>query len=207
MKSNFDHLKKSRPWLARLSFAALLCTGAVADVPAQAAEPGSFPATITVDGSQLRRIGSGLREFLFLDIYVLGAYSQSGSCDPSAIVARDEARYIRMHMMRDIPRDRLVSNFRKSLEKNLPDQGRAELQKKVDVFLGFIKSDLPEDSVAEIFYAPGKGTIIKHQGRQLGQPVTGKDFAEVVWGAYFGPKTCCSSLKEDIIDECKAAGA
>jgi hypothetical protein len=107
-------------------------------------------------------------------------------------------------MMRDIPRDRLVSNFRKSLEKNLPDKNAAELQGKIDTFLGYIRSDLAEGSVAEIFYAPSKGTLIKHQGRLLGAPVPGKDFADLVWRAYFGPKTCCSGLKEDIIEACKA---
>ena len=196
-------MKTSKIWLARASLTTLLVLGTATGFHAKASD-SSFPPSVTVEGSQLRRIGSGLREFLFIDIYLLGAYSQSGSCDPTAIVSKDEPRYMKLKMMRDIPRDRLVSNFRKSLEKNLPDNASATLKSKVDTFLGYIKSDLPEDSVAEIYYAPGKGTIIKHQGTRLGAPVQGKDFADVVWRAYFGPKTCCSDLKEDILEACNA---
>lgn len=157
-----------------------------------------------VEGVTLRRIGSALREFLFIDIYTLSAYSESGSCSPAQITSKEETRFLRLEMMRDIPKHRMVSNLRGSLEKNLPDDAGQVLRQKVDTFLSYIRSDLDEGDVVEILYRPGKGTSLKVDGHLLGPVIGGKDFADVLWSSYFGRKTCCSSLKADIIEQCKA---
>ncbi len=165
----------------------------------------SFPASVTVEGKQVHRIGSGLREFLWLDIYVMGAYSSSGSCNPRSMVSTDESRYLRLYMEREIPKSRMVSNLKGSLEDNLPANASAQLKAKVQTFVGYIKSDFKEGSMVEIYYVPGKGTGLKKDGRRLGPNIPGKDFADTVWRAYFGRNTCCSGLKRQIIESCRAA--
>lgn len=190
----------------KLATAGILSVCVLQGSHAIAGDSPAFPPTVKVGGSAVQRIGWGLREFLFIDIYELGAYSKSGSCDPRAIVSREETRYMKLRMMRDIPKARLVSNLRKSLLKNLPANASAELQGKVETFLGYLKSDLKEGAIVEIVYRPGAGTTLKAGGAALGPTVPGKDFADVVWRAYFGPKTCCSSLKDDILEVCRGEG-
>jgi hypothetical protein len=166
--------------------------------------PSPYPAKSTVAGQSLKRIGSGLREFLFFDIYTMGAYSTSGSCDPGAIVYKDEVKYLRLDMIREISKERMRSTLRDTLLDNLPKNNTEQMKKKIEVFLSYLKKDLQKGAVMEILYVPGKGTLLKQDGRDLGPYTTGKQFAETLWRSYFGGNTCCKSLKSDIIEQCKA---
>ena len=157
----------------------------------------------TVNGKELKLLGEGLREFLFIDIYKLAAYSESGACKPTDIVYKNETKMMRLKMMRDIPADRLKSNLRSTFEDNLPQKGDIEgLKKKIDSFLSMFKDELTAGSKVDIIYTPGQGTIIKRNGKQIGHPTKGKDFSELVWRSYFGGNTCCSGLKKSIINIC-----
>ncbi len=165
--------------------------------------PGYAQDSLTVDGKTVKLIGSGNRSFLFIDIYKLSAYSESGNCSPTPIVYNNEVKSMRLKMLRDIPIDRLTSNLRSTFEANIPEKGdQTVLRNKIDNFLSRFKNDLKSGANVEINYAPGKGTTIIENGKQLGASVPGKDFAELVWRSYFGSKTCCSSLKAAIIKEC-----
>jgi len=188
-----------RNLLAPRFLAAVLALGGLLTAGAALADA---PATVTIEGTTVKRIGSGLREFLFLDIYEMAAYSKSGTCSASALTTTDEPRYLQLAMMRHIPKERMISNLRGSLEKNLPANPSDELKGQIDTFLGYINADLDEGAKVEIYYLPGKGTALRLNGKSLGPAVPGKDFADTLWRSYFGPKTCCSSLKEQILEPC-----
>ncbi|MEE9384697.1 MAG: chalcone isomerase family protein [Nannocystaceae bacterium] len=165
-----------------------------------------FPLRLTVGGTSLHRVGTGLREFFFFDIYTLGAYSESGACDPAEMITRDEAKYIRLRLERDIPRERMTSTLKDSLEKNLLPGASEGLKRQVGQFLALFRTDLKGGTLVEIAYLPGKGTILKQGGRRLGSFIVGKDLSDTIWRAYFGRDTCCSDLKADILRQCRAQG-
>ncbi len=158
-----------------------------------------------VNGKELKLLGEGLREFLFIDIYKLAAYSESGACRPTDIVYKNETKMMRLKMMRDIPADRLKSNLKSTFEDNLPKKGDIEgLKKKIDTFLAMFKQDLKAGNKIDIIYTPGQGTIIKKNGQKIGHATAGKDFSDLVWRSYFGGNTCCKGLKSEILKTCKA---
>ena len=163
--------------------------------------------SINVNGKPLKLLGTGLREFLFIDIYSLSAFSESGACKPSEIVYKNEPKALRLTMLRNIPVDRLTSNLKSTFEDNMPKKGdTAELKKKIDTFLSYFKKDLSKGTAVEITYAPGQGTIAKRNGKPVGPATKGKAFAELVWRSYFGGNTCCAGLKSDIINACQKGG-
>jgi hypothetical protein len=163
--------------------------------------------SITVAGKPLKILGTALREFIFIDIYELTAYSESGACTPTKIVYTNEPKALRLKMLKNIPIGRLTSNLRSTFEKNMPEKGdKAALQKKIDTFLSYFKKDLPKGTKVDITYAPGQGTIAKTNGKPVGPATKGKDFADLVWRSYFGGKTCCPGLKKDILKACKNGG-
>jgi hypothetical protein len=160
------------------------------------------PLSITVNGKTLRLIGSGLREFLFFDIYTMSAYSESGRCDVQSIVYKDETKYLRLNILREISRGRMVSTLKDTLTKNLPPNPSEKLKQNIDAFLTKFTQDLQKGSIVEIVYLPGNGTLLKQNGRQLGAPTEGKDFSDTLWKSYFGSDTCCSGLKSSILEQC-----
>lgn len=157
-----------------------------------------------IEGKTLNLIGKGVREFLFIDIYNLAAYSESGTCAPKAIVQKDEIKLMRLTMLKKIPKERLVSNLRKTFTKNLPPSDNGDLKKDIDTFLAQFKGDIKKGSFVEILYIPGKGTLLQQNGQKMGPYTPGKGFAKLVWKSYFGPDTCCKGLKSDILEQCRA---
>lgn len=163
--------------------------------------------TVVVNGKSLKLLGTGLREFLFIDIYALSAYSESGACTPTEIVYNNETKAMHLKMIRDIPVDRLTDNLKSTFEDNMPKKGDLEaLKKKVDTFLSYFKKDLTKGTVVEISYVPGRGTVATRNGKAIGPATRGKDFGELIWRSYFGSNTCCSGLKASIIKACKSGG-
>ena len=157
--------------------------------------------TISVGGKTLKLIGRGVREFLFVDIYKLAAYSESGDCKPKNIIQNDETKAIRMSMVRKIPADRMNSNLKSSLIDAMDDKNDEEMLKTIDSFLTFFKGDLVSGTFIEIIYKPGIGTVAKQNGKKLGT-TPGKAFHQLLWKSYFGKDTCCSALKKDILEMC-----
>lgn len=182
-------------WTAVLSIAIMssVCTiGSTAD------------STVTVKGKTLTLIGAGLREFLMFDIYKMAAYSESGSCAPNDIIRKNEIKTLRLFMLKDIPASRMRSTLRSTLEDALEEgKDNSALQKKIDAFLARMDRDLKTGDYVELTFLPGKGTLIKRNGKRLGGFTPGKDFADLLWASYFGKKTCCKSLKSDILGQCK----
>ena len=160
-------------------------------------------SVITINGKTLKLIGSGLREFLFIDIYRMSAYSESGDCKPSKIVYKNETKALRLKMLRGIPAERMRSTLRDTLADNLPkNKDNTALKQKIESFLARMDKDLESGAYVELIYIPGQGTIAKRNGKRLGV-TPGKDFADLLWKSYFGGDTCCSGLKSSILKACK----
>jgi len=186
----------------------LACLTIVLDLtsppPVQALDIGDhhYPDQISVDGKPLKRVGAGLREFLFFDIYSMGLYSKSASCKPSVIVSQNEPKYLLLKMSRDIPAKRLASNMKDTLEANLPKNAPQQLKDNVTRFISYLKKDCKKNSTLSLTYFPKKGTILKQDNRRLGQTIKGHAFIELILKSYFGLNTCCSKLKQAVLNSC-----
>jgi hypothetical protein len=157
---------------------------------------------VTVEGKTLKLIGAGLREKWFVDVYTLGAYTESGACDPKALVSKDELKYFRIDMLRDVSAEKMSSTIGDSFEEHMPKNASAELKQQHKAFMAYFKDECKENTVLEFTYLPGTGTLLKQNGKQLGAPLVGSEFARVLWDIYFGEDTCCSSLREQIFQCC-----
>lgn len=179
-----------------------MCVETVAPTKASA----DLPKNKTVAGKSLKLLGTALREFLFIDIYQLSAYSESGSCKQSSVIYDSEVKMLVLSMKKTLPRERLVSTLKETFMDNLPKgKDNKLLVQKIETFLSYIKDDFQKHSYVEIIYLPDRGTMLKQNGKVLGAITKGKDFSDLIWRSYFGPNTCCPGLKSDILDECNGS--
>ena len=56
------------------------------DAPALEIQGHDYPNALTVEGKALKLVGVGLREKWFFKVYTMGAYTESGKCDPTDLV-------------------------------------------------------------------------------------------------------------------------
>lgn len=169
---------------------------------AKIVKENEYPDTVQVAGTTLKLLGVGLREKWFLDIYTMGAYSESGTCDVRALITADEVKYIRIDILRDLSAKKMAKVLGKAFGRNTPADASEDLRAQINIFLGYFKQDLTEQGSMELTYVPGTGTTLKQNGKQQGAITRGKAFADVLWRCYFSSKTCCPDLKAQILSYC-----
>ena len=166
-------------------------------------EGSKYPATISLEGKNLKLIGAGLREKWWVDVYTMGAYSESGSCNTSEIINKPEVKYLRLDMKRDVSAEKMSSSIGESFEDHMPKNASAKLKQQRKTFESLFKKECTEGTVLEFIYVPGTGTILKQNGKKMGPALEGEDFQKVLWDIYFGKETCCDDLQEQILETCK----
>jgi hypothetical protein len=161
-----------------------------------------YGATVSVEGRTLKLVGAGLRKKWGFPVYAMGVYTESGACDPALVVDQDEVKYLKLDFLRDVTAEKMSSTIGESFDKHLAGGASEELKNQKALFLNSLKDDLNEGTVLEFVYVPGKGTTVRQNGRQIGTTYSGKGFAHVLWDIYFGPRTCCEGLKDDVFSSC-----
>lgn len=166
-------------------------------------EGNEYAQTTTVEGKTLKLVGAGLREKWFFNVYTMGQYTESGACGAKAQYAKDEVRYFRIDMLRDVSAEKMASTLKEAFDNNLTADAPAELKKQVNTFTSYFKKECTKGTKLEFAYIPGTGTTLKQNGKNLGPAIPGKAFADLLWSCYFGNKTCCKDLKKQILGTCK----
>ncbi|RLB53219.1 MAG: hypothetical protein DRI34_13715 [Deltaproteobacteria bacterium] len=166
-------------------------------------EGQSYPASLQIEGKTLKLVGAGLREKWFFDVYTMAAYSESGSCDRQRLIKDDEVKLLKLNMLRDVSAQKMASTIGESFEEHMPKTADAQLKAQRRTFESYFKKECSEGTVLEFMYVPGKGTLLKQNGEEMGPVLEGKAFQEVLWDIYFGKDTCCDDLIEQIEESCR----
>ena len=180
----------------------VLCLLVPANTLALTLEGKDYEASITVAGRQLKLIGAGLREVYGFNVYTLGAYSEDGDCEEKNIVESEQVKYLRLDILRNIDAEKVARRIAEAFAENMPQDASMTLQKQRDQSFSYFNGRCLKGTVFEFIYIPGKGTIFKQNGKAIGPIIPGKDYHTVFWNVYFGPNTCCSDLKDQLLVEC-----
>ena len=70
-------------------------------------EGNTYPKTVTIEGKTLKLVGAGLREKWVFDVYTMGAYTESGSCNTSTLITANEPKCLRINMLRDVSAEKI----------------------------------------------------------------------------------------------------
>lgn len=176
---------------APLAFAlvALLAAPAVAGE----LEGVTLPDRITVAGQPLVLNGMGLREKVFIDVYVAGLYLPEKTRDAAKAIAADVPKRIEMVMRRSVGKSKLAETMKESIEK----AGSREAAKNAGTLAGWME-DVDEDDRIVLEYVPGKGTTVRVKGKDKGT-IAGAAFMKAVWGIYLGANPPTDDLKDGLL--------
>lgn len=160
------------------------------------------PTTVT-QSKKLQLIGAGTRVKWFFDVYVMAAYQSNKSCDTATLINSDDDRYFKITMLRDVSAEKMGGALEEALSNNLEKDSTAQLKDQVKKLKGYFKPDLKKGQVIEFSYEKTKGTTTLVNGKTVGSLITGFPFSQLLWRSYFGSKTCCSTLKSEVLEYCK----
>ena len=173
-----------------------VCTLLAFPVLPKEREGVTAPPVVQVAGKPLHLMGMGLRKKLWFKVYLASFYLEQPTDDGAQAISSDQIKQVRMHMLRDLERDKIVEAVQEGFQKNSgPDMPR--LQSRLNSFLKAIP-DLKGGQQILITYFPGTGTVLK-AGRGDEITVPGKDFADALFSVWLGKSPVDDDLKGEML--------
>ncbi|MCC6128588.1 MAG: chalcone isomerase family protein [Acidobacteria bacterium] len=181
--------------LGAFSLAAMLFAVAL-PVSAKEMAGVNLPDTTTIAGKTLKLNGLGLRKKAIFKVYVGGLYLETPTKDANTVLTGDVPKAVSMQFLRSVERAKLVETYQEGFQANAAAKMGAQ-KANIDKFLALVK-DVKDGTKWTFAYIPGTGTIINQDGKDTGT-IEGKDFAEVLFSLWFGPKPPSDDLKNGML--------
>jgi hypothetical protein len=156
-----------------------------------------MPDTVTVEGTELRLNGLGIRKKLWFEVYVAGLYLERTSSDPNEILDSDQIKRLRMHFLyKKVAANKLTDAWTEGLEANVGDRIES-LRPGLDKLNGWMEDVVKGDEMT-FTSIPGKGLRVQIKGREIGV-IEDEAFSEAFWSIFLGEKPPTGKLKSGLL--------
>jgi hypothetical protein len=150
-------------------------------------------------GTTLSLNGLGLREKLWIDVYVGSLYLPQKSQDVAEILSRPGPWRVQLDFVyKKVSSKKLLDAWREGFEKNQSQETQAQLQDRIDQFYGFFSEDAVAEDQFVFDFVPGEGTRISKNGALLGT-IAGEDFSNALLEIWLGNHPADKQLKKGML--------
>ena len=151
------------------------------------------------NGENLVLNGLGLREKLWVDVYVGSLYLPQKSDDVAVILSRPGALRVQLDFVyKEVSSKKLLDAWREGFEKNQDQESLAQLQARIDQFYGYFADSAVAKDRYVFDYLPGKGTEISKNGDLRGL-IPGEDFKNALLEIWLGNHPADKKLKKGML--------
>jgi len=184
-------------WLAGLGLAFGMA------ISTQAAEVAGvkLDETITLDNTQLKLNGAGIRYKAIFKVYVAGLYLQEKKSTVPDVLAAHGPRRVTIVMLRDLSNEDFGRGFMQGIQQNTE---KAEKAKLTSQFLRFgeLFASVPELKKGDVMtndWIPGVGTVVSLNGKKMGEPYPDIAFYNALLRIWLGEKPVDAGLKKAML--------
>lgn len=150
----------------------------------------------TADGQSLVLNGVGLREKLWVDVYVGSLYLPSKSGNVAEILSKPGHWRVQLDFVyKEVSREKLLKGWREGFEKNQSSETLKQLQSRIDEFYGYFDTNAVKKDQYIFDYLPAQGTRISKNQQQLGL-IPGEDFKNALLEIWLGNYPADKKLKK-----------
>lgn len=151
------------------------------------------------NGQPLVLNGVGLREKLWIDVYVGSLYLVNKSDNVTEILSAPHAMRIQMDFVyKEVAKKKLLKAWREGFEKNQSKEMLDKLQGRIDQFYGYFDQDVVAQDQYVLDYIPGKGTTVTKNDTVLGL-IPGEDFKNALMEIWLGNFPADKKLKRGML--------
>lgn len=161
-------------------------------------EGKTFPNTLSTEKGDLVLNGGGVREKMWIDLYVAGLYLTAKSNNGAEITNADKEMAVRLHIVSSMINSENMSEainegFVKSTGGNT-----APVKDKIDAFIKVFAEPIKVDDIFKLVYLPGEGVKI-YKNEVYKSTVSGLDFKKALFGIWLGNSPVSGSLKKGML--------
>ena len=159
-----------------------------------------IPDTVSLanGGPELVLNGAGVREKLFLDIYIGALYLPAKTGEAQTILTGTGPANVLMHFLyKEVSKEKITGGWTDGLAANIPADEMAALQPRLDEFNTLFRTVHKGDRI-RISYLPGTGTEVRINDEWRGT-VEGESFFRALLSVWLGSHPVSKSLKKDML--------
>jgi hypothetical protein len=151
------------------------------------------------NGEKLQLNGMGLREKLWIDVYVGSLYLGRKTNDVADVLSQLGAIRIQMNIIyTEIASKKLVKAWKEGFEKNQSEPMLKNLQSRIDQFCDYFSDSAKKGDRYILDYTPGTGTQVSKNGSLLGT-IEGEDFKNALLEIWLGNYPADKDLKKGML--------
>lgn len=160
----------------------------------------SVPDSITVsNGNTLQLNGMGLREKLWIDVYVGSLYLASKANNVADVLSQPGAFRIQMDIIyNEISSSKLIDAWNEGFQKNQSEENMKAIADRVNRFNQLFEESAKKGDQYVIDYIPGEGCIISKNKVTLGR-IEGEDFKTALLEIWLGNFPADKGLKQGML--------
>jgi len=169
---------------------------------AQKTESGvTMSETIKSGNTTLTLNGIGIREKLWIDLYVAGLYLETKTKDANTVINGNKNMLLKLNIVSGLISSEKMSNAVEEGFETATDGKTESLRTRIDLFKAiFLKDEIKKGVVFDIYYIPGKGTVV-YTDSKLQATIKGLDFKKALFAIWLGEDPADDHLKEDLLGE------
>ena len=135
-----------------------------------------------------------------IDVYAIASYvaegTDLGDDRGAALVAADVPKELRMNILRDFGREKLINSFSDVIKDNYDDTSAFDAD--MVTFFGYFVDDAKDGDILLFSYLPGHGLTTDLNGEEKGV-ITNPAFVAALWTVWFGEDPASKGLREDLL--------
>ena len=158
-----------------------------------------MPNVVKANGKYLKINGGGIREKLFLDLYVGVLYLEEKTSDANKIINADKSMAIKMRIISGmVSKDNMEEAIREGFDKSTGNK-TDPIKDKINTLIskGFA-GEIIKGDVFDLVYVPGKGTELIKNNKIL-VTIKGLDFKKALFGIWLCDKPADANLKKKML--------
>ncbi|WP_163930537.1 chalcone isomerase family protein [Paraferrimonas sp. SM1919] len=155
---------------------------------------------ITIENQSLALNGAGIREKLWIDLYVGSLYTAQKTDSAQAVIAGQQLSAIRLNIVSGMITSEKMSNAVIEGFENAMAGDYSSINTQVEQFLGLFSEEIVEGDQFTFISKPGVGITSLKNGKELAT-IEGEDFRQAVLKIWLGDEPAQESLKEAMLGQ------
>lgn len=157
-----------------------------------------LPEFQKINNSQLLLNGGGLREKLWINLYVAGLYVTNKTSDAKTIINADEAMNIHIEIVSSlITREKFLDAVQEGF-KNSTNGNTDKFKEEIPAFVAAFKEEIVKGDIIDISYSPKTGVVVIKNGKTM-TTIKGLEFKKALFGIWFGSKPADKNLMKGML--------
>lgn len=157
-----------------------------------------LPNKLSPGGVEFKLNGGGIREKMWIDLYVGGLYLTEKTSDANKVMNADQPMLIHLHIVSGmITSEKMINACNEGFE-NSTGGNTDPIKNEIAQFIDAFKEPIQENDTYDLIYTPGEGTKILKNGKTV-KTIKGLAFKKALFGIWFCDKPADNDLKEGML--------